>query len=91
MPKTIPWEQKERWCGRFERGDSVAMMALYLHFGEFKNFVVTRLDELIARRKGAAPILAAAEVGQESLCGSASGREPGRYVVPGGEERVGVS
>ena len=41
---------------------SVAMMALYLHFGEFKNFVVTRLDELIARRKGAAPILAAAGV-----------------------------
>ena len=27
MPKNIPWEQKERWCGRFERGDSVAMMA----------------------------------------------------------------
>ncbi|MCZ6488935.1 MAG: hypothetical protein O7A06_00195, partial [Acidobacteria bacterium] len=27
MPKNIPWEQKEGWCGRFERGDSVAMMA----------------------------------------------------------------
>jgi radical SAM superfamily enzyme YgiQ (UPF0313 family) len=39
---------------------SVAMMALYLHFGEFKDFVVTRLDELITRRKLGVPAAVAA-------------------------------
>ncbi len=60
------WSTLARLVWRNPRGlrYSVALMALYLHFGPFRDFVVARLDELIARRRvrpsaGVAPAVTA--------------------------------
>ena len=55
------WRTLAKLVWRNPRGlrYSIAMMALYLHFGEFKGFVVDRLDELVARLHEA-PALACA-------------------------------